>query len=177
MVNDESGRLLVVLGEGETVVAPLLVLEDKAAAVDDLLIGDECQFLRIISGKLRHRSDKKAEHGNALLAIDGKKLIHARGAKFPAQYHDHGARKVRTGASSPNVHNVIPGPSLLLVSRVGSLTGGMTIRWLAEVSKLTIGCGPAFISSSSKLLINVMTHYPQPKQRLRITVSLKVYRH
>lgn len=41
VVDNGAERLLVSLREGETVVVlPLLVLEDKVAAVDDLLVGD-----------------------------------------------------------------------------------------------------------------------------------------
>ena len=126
VVDNGAERLLVPLREGKTIVVlPLLVLEDKVAAVDDLLVGDVRQFVRMLSGKLRHRSDKKAERGDALLAIDDEELVHTRGAELPAQHHDHGAREVSSRASPPNGDNVIPElPALFLVPRVGTLVDG-----------------------------------------------------
>lgn len=79
----------------------------------------------MLARKLRHRGNEQAERGDALLAINDKELVHARGAELPAQHHDHGAREVCARASSPNVDNVIPKLSaLLLVPRVGALIDG-----------------------------------------------------
>lgn len=84
MADDGAERILVALREGETVVVlPLLVLENKIAAVGDLLVGDVRQLVRVLSGILRHRSDKKAERGNALLTVNDKELVHTGGANPP----------------------------------------------------------------------------------------------
>lgn len=59
------------------------------------------QLVRMLSGKLRHRSDEKSERGDTLLAIDDQELVHARGTELPSQDHDHRAREVRARASPP----------------------------------------------------------------------------